>query len=272
VPTRRMSRSGTRIGGLTILSVLQIVGLRGVRLGLDIGRYKALAGCVRLISAFVRRPRAAPAARLLLVLRLVARLVITLVAITMVAIAGLGVAGLMLTVVRTVLASIVLARTVLAWTVSRPPVRTGPVVVGAAVAGILVAASILVVGRLVVGRLVVGIITVVVAGVSVAVLPRCGVASLPRTALIALVRSALEDLDHPAQITHGQAECAGAHAALPDAEDRHVGVGVPAEPHSPGVAPDVEKHLAEARQRRCIGGGHEAMVARTMRSVQLMIT
>ncbi len=72
------------------------------------------------------------------------------------------------------------------------------------------------------------------------------------------LRAALQGLDHPGQVIDRQPESPGAHAALPDAEDRYPGVGVPAQPHTPGIAPDVEEDLTEARQRRCVGRGHEA--------------
>jgi hypothetical protein len=72
------------------------------------------------------------------------------------------------------------------------------------------------------------------------------------------LRAALQGLNHPRQIVDRQPEGTGASAALPDAENRYSSVGIPAQPHTPGVAPDVEKDLAEARQRRCVGRGHEA--------------
>ena len=55
-----------------------------------------------------------------------------------------------------------------------------------------------------------------------------------------------------------QPEGAGAPSARPHAEDRYPSVGVPAQPHTPGIAPDVEEDLTEARQRRCVGRGHDA--------------
>jgi hypothetical protein len=71
-------------------------------------------------------------------------------------------------------------------------------------------------------------------------------------------RASLEDLDHAPEISDGQPERPGAHSGLPDAEDRYSGIGVPAQPHAPRVASDIEEDLAEARQRRCVGHGYEA--------------
>ncbi len=73
------------------------------------------------------------------------------------------------------------------------------------------------------------------------------------------VRASLQRLDHSGQIVNGQAEGAGAHPALPDAQDRDSGIRVPAEPHAPRAAPDVEENFAEPGQRgriRCRHGPH----------------
>jgi len=69
----------------------------------------------------------------------------------------------------------------------------------------------------------------------------------------------LQCLDHSGQIVDGQPESTCAHPALPDAQDCHSSVRVPAEPHAPRVAPDVEENLAEPGQRgriRCRHGPH----------------
>jgi hypothetical protein len=73
------------------------------------------------------------------------------------------------------------------------------------------------------------------------------------------VRASLQRLDHSGQIVNGQAEGAGAHPALPDAQDGDSGIRVPAEPHAPRAAPDVEENFAEPGQRgriRCRHGPH----------------
>src|SRR5580704_14788650 len=117
-----MSRPAARIGRWPIIGVVQIVRLRGVRLGLHIGRHKALlavsrliawnrplAGCVLLIQALVRPLSAAPAAGRLVVPRLVAAL-----AIVRLCIARLGIARIRATISRsTVRAAGVFVRAIL---------------------------------------------------------------------------------------------------------------------------------------------------------------
>jgi hypothetical protein len=72
------------------------------------------------------------------------------------------------------------------------------------------------------------------------------------------VRAALQRLHHSWQVGNGEPEGAGAHPALPDAQDRHSGVRVPAEPHAAGIAPYVEENLAQTGQRGSIRCGHGA--------------
>src|SRR6185437_9309395 len=66
------------------------------------------------------------------------------------------------------------------------------------------------------------------------------------------LRATVQRLDHPAEVIHGQPERPGAGTALPDAEDGHTRVGVPAQPHAARVASHVEEHLAEPGQRGCV--------------------
>jgi hypothetical protein len=72
------------------------------------------------------------------------------------------------------------------------------------------------------------------------------------------VRATLQRLHHSRQVGNGEPEGAGAHPALPDAQDRHSGVRVPAEPHAAGVAAYVEENLAQTGQRGSIRCGHGA--------------
>jgi hypothetical protein len=72
------------------------------------------------------------------------------------------------------------------------------------------------------------------------------------------VRATLQRLHHSRQVGDGEPEGAGAHPALPDAQDRHSGVRVPAEPHAAGIAPYVEENLAQTGQRGSIRCGHGA--------------
>lgn len=55
---------------------------------------------------------------------------------------------------------------------------------------------------------------------------------------------------HPREIGDRQPERAGAGAALPDAENGHARVRVPAQPHAARIAPDVEENLAQPGQGR----------------------
>src|SRR6266496_4189075 len=72
------------------------------------------------------------------------------------------------------------------------------------------------------------------------------------------LRTALQRVHQPRKIRDRNAERAGAGAALPNAEYRDPGVGVPTQPHRAGVASDVEENLAEAGQRRYIRCRHAA--------------
>src|SRR6266496_2714792 len=72
------------------------------------------------------------------------------------------------------------------------------------------------------------------------------------------LRTALQRVHQPRKIRDRNAERAGAGAALPNAEYRDPGVGVPTQPHRAGVASDVEENLAEAGQRRYVRCRHAA--------------
>src|SRR6185437_6387817 len=71
-------------------------------------------------------------------------------------------------------------------------------------------------------------------------------------------RARLKRGDQAGYIAHGKAEAPGAGAALPDAEHRHAGVGIPADPQAPGRAPDVEEHFTETWQRSWFRRRHGA--------------
>jgi hypothetical protein len=71
-------------------------------------------------------------------------------------------------------------------------------------------------------------------------------------------RARLQRLDHPGQIVERQPESACAATGLPDAENGDPAVRVPAEPHAPGISPDVEEDLSLSWQRNGIRLGHAA--------------
>ena len=71
-------------------------------------------------------------------------------------------------------------------------------------------------------------------------------------------RPGLQCLDHPDQIAERQPESPRAAVALPDAEHRDRAVGVPAQPHAPGFAPDIEEDLSFAWQGNGIRLRHAA--------------
>jgi hypothetical protein len=74
-------------------------------------------------------------------------------------------------------------------------------------------------------------------------------------------RAGLQDSDHPLEVGEWQPERAGAPVALPDAENRHPAVGVPTEPHGPGITAHIEEDLAFARQRNGIWLRHLPIVS-----------